>query len=222
MFRLRFHLLTILIIGCYISGCINEPVRIVSTPSNMTFAPGEVKDLISKRESEFKGMVGFTVEWSSNSHPCYKPVEKISFDATFTNRRDLTVTLFNRLFVAETNQVGGPYTMFPQIYTKDGEEVSFSTSYDYGVNPPEQTDFDEIPAQDNLKLQATFRFPAGIKIGDTWANTPSGQYWIQFTYINKNVIGPSKANSFSGEQYDWNAWVGEVKSNQIEICIQNP
>jgi hypothetical protein len=50
----------------------------------------------------------------------------------------------------------------------------------------------------------------------------SGSYYLAATYGNL-VVGPTSNNitSMSG-QYDWNAWVGKVESNQIEICIENP
>lgn len=194
---------------------------IIATPVKTAVPASDIKELITKRREVFTGTMSYAVKIDVSR--CYAPGTFIDTVMTFQNLTDTPITFFNKLFVSPISNTSEPnsYTVYPLIYA-DGDVVfSFASMVDYNFSAPNVEDFTEIPASGVVSYTIDFRFPRSIGLDSKWVFTPPGNYKTSFMYINHSEIGPV-ANPELTEQYDWNAWVGELESNQIEICIENP
>jgi hypothetical protein len=201
-------------------ACGTNPAT-MATPVRTTVPAKAIEELIASRREAFTGAMAFAVKIDASQ--CYTPGTNIDTVMTFQNLTDTPITFFSRLSLSPISNTSAPhsYTVYPVIYGDSGAVISFAAMVDYNFVAPNVEDFIEVPARGAVSYTIDFRFPRSIGFDANWVFTPSGKYKTSFIYTNYSEIGPA-ANPELTEQYDWNAWVGEVESNQIEICIENP
>jgi hypothetical protein len=219
--RLFLSILLIVVVltaGFFVFSQVKEETIV---PSATPLSWEDYLAILPERIEKFKHMLEIVIKLVESK--CYEPGKKTpnSISISFRNKSRTSILLNKNLLVDTTSLRKGGYNIFPKIQTFTGHAPDFGcASCDFWPSGANPNDFVEIAAEEIYDTQFEFAFPDKF-IGDP--TIVEGYYLLSFTYANRD-IGPldQTATSLSRFQYDWNAWVGEVESNQIEICIQNP
>ncbi len=210
----------VLLLGL-LAACSTSPKTVAPTATPRWLSDFEWLDILADRTQSFEGTLILSAKTTGNS--CYSIGQRIDVKLSFRNAATTSLILLAKLVVLPSSFGPDPnHTIFPQLSTEDGESVTFGPSIvdqflDLPTNPD---DFVEIPPGEEFEATIGFLFPDRYLVEDAYAPVPPGNYHLEFMYAN-NSVGPHLlANSI--EQFDWDAWVGKVRSNSIEICIQNP
>jgi hypothetical protein len=140
---------------------------------------------------------------------CYRPDESIEIAFTFKNLSQEVIVLQSNLdFAAGRTGSGG--NLAPFIYAEDGSDVLTLGDYPamdiFGSFPKTYT---EIFPGDEIEVIANYSFPNLVIFDSSISHDPnippSGKYFIGFIYSEHNNND--------------RIWSGQIRSNQIDLCI---
>lgn len=176
--------------------------------------------LIPSRAQQFRDALSFRIEALSTN--CYILGEFVVIKLSFHNATNEALTLYTKFSIRPSSSRPDPnFTIFPDISSADGRTIVFgSFLIDIRPPPPSREDFARILPGKTVETVVDFAFPTQMLDDNSYVDIPPGNYFLTLFYMN-TVIGPSDWDDPLA-QLDWNAWVGETESNQIEICIENP
>lgn len=220
MARKLFFVVSIIVIAGLLAVCAKTDQRTIPFVPHLLSIDDQLT-LLPERIERFKNTLTLSVQEVETK--CHASGQSIPVKLEFQNVTDNPIIFYARFEVGPTGDKSNPYfTVFSEITTGEGETVSYGQGsidvLELPVASPD--DFIEIQAHDDFATTINFEFPDLIVDKDSLVPLPEGEYLVRFFYINMD-IGPS-VDSTSSDRFDWNAWVGEVQSNQIEVCIQNP
>lgn len=211
-----------LVIG--LVGCEINP-KTSSLSETLTGTPSHVEGIyvfpadIATRE--MAGEHKLQVEISESTKACYSVGETIRLTVKFGNESDSSLMLYSKLGLSPNN-LGLVGNLTIRIATMDGRIVQYGPRRidDIEMSVANE-DFVELGGWSQFATDVEFAFPDYVGLDDRdYIPTPVGTYLVSAIYSNSN-IGPTDDANIT-RVIDLNAWVGEVESNQIEICIENP
>lgn len=196
---------------------------VVVTACSSPMDEEQLRTVLPTRVVQNDGNLLFTISLLTDAQdPCYRSGDTLLLQIVFKNISSRNLALRTDFRIRPSGHGAHPnYTLFPKISTSSNEDIEFGELYIDTLNfvRPQSKDFYQLPSDNTYQTNVEFYFPTDSIVRSSSVPISAGNYLLQFTYINQ-WLGPSADHQVV--QYDWNAWVGEVESNQIEICIQNP
>ena len=173
-------------------------LRAYPSPVSIENFPDQVTD----------GKLLFSVEKIGSE--CHKAGDSIKYKITYTNLTTTELTLLNYFHIA-VNRSGAGGNIAPFITTHDNQDIL--TTADFGAIdffPSFPKDFYKLMPNNSYTVILEQKFPNEIVLSASKnklnkATPAPGQYYVRFLYNNAE-----KGDS---------AWVGEIASNRISICI---
>jgi hypothetical protein len=219
-----FYALTVGVVIGLLGACTNRASEDINlSPTPQVFAFSEIRSLLIERGNKFKGLLRFSIEENQAQTGCYDIEKPIPIKVSFENVADAPLLIYTQYFIgpSDDNRRGPFFNVFPKIWDVNGQSISYDLgSVDVAGFGAKPESFLKLEPQETYDSVIDFHFPIFIRADNRYAISTLGTYPLQFVYVN-SVIGPD-ADPPSFYLSDWNAWVGEVESNQIEICIENP
>lgn len=222
MFQKSHYLMYVMLVISSLISCTGMPsqeTELAPTPRALDF--DSITRLIDARKDGFARVLTLFIE--VEGFGCHDFDSPAVIDMSFQNMLDKPLILHTQFLIGPSyDQREGPFfNIFPEIRDNSGQIISYNLGYvDFVGFTSKADDFVELPPQGTFETEISFYFPRVIEVDGGPTAPYDGSYQVKFVYLN-SVVGPAlQPPSF--QQFDWNAWVGEVESNPIEICIQNP
>lgn len=209
----------ITIFSLLLSNCGSPLPEINLTPTVSTVTHSEWLTLIPEREKQFENKLAFYI--LAVKENCFSLGETIPIGLTFENLASYPLTFRASFLVGPSSERGHlNYTIFSEVVSVSSNKILtygpvFIDEFPQYPNPDE---FVQIPPKSGYTAIINFDFPASAESESGYNRVLPGQYVLRFFYVN-SFIGPVKSDS-PIEFSDIMAWVGEIESNQIEVCIQ--
>jgi hypothetical protein len=202
-------------------SCSSSQATVSSTPTVSPVSQDEWVKLIPEREKQSENTLVFTI--TPTLAGCVLPGDHIPIEMTFKNRAINALTFRAHFVVSPSSEHPHPdFTIFSEIISVIGNNslIYGPVFIDRISNPPDIGEFIQIPFQTDYKSTLSFDFPAKIYDGSNYVVMSPGKYTFKLFYINKFIGSVISVNPL--ELDDLGAWVGQLASNQIEICIAKP
>lgn len=221
MLSKRVRLCALVVLAVLLIACTSAPViapQPTNTPAIFSFDP--TSRLLKARKDQFKGRLAFSI--AEQASQCHAPRDDpFKMQLEFQNTSPSPVLLRTQFLIGNSyNRRYEPnFNLFPVINSANGRTVSYALgAVDFLGFAAEPSDFKELQPQETFNTTVDFYFPSFVEEGENLIPPNGGNYTFKFVYIN-SVVGPDVSFP-SYDSYDWNAWVGEIESNEVQICVQ--
>lgn len=224
MLHTNFNVLVIVVVIGLLGACkYGASKEINLSPIPQVFDFSEIHSMLIEREKKFEGLLGFSIEENQAQAECYDIEKPIPIQVRFENVTDVPLMIYTEYLIgpSDDHRRGPFFNIFPKIWDASGQAISYDLgAVDFLGFWAKPNDFVELQPQETFETKINFYFPISIRTDNRYTIPTRGTYPLRLVYVN-SVIGPA-VNPPSFYLSDWNAWIGEVESNEIEICIKNP